>query len=911
MDRHQIQFPPKHLALREDVHQLGMLVGEMLREQGGDALYELVEGDRIAAIERRDADQAGQDDLARRVTGRPPAVARDLVRAFSTWFQAVNLAEKVHRIRRRREYFLADGGKPQPGGIEDALAQIKAQGLSLDDTLQLLASLRIQPILIAHPTESTRRTQLRRQQRMAAALLDRLNPNLDPQERRHVWARLRTEITAGWQTEDHPRQRLTVADEREYAMFHFAEVLYRIVPAFYEEIGAALESLYGRSVADIDPPVVLQFGTWVGGDMEGAPDVHAKTIRETLARQQQVIVNEYFSECQQLSQLLSQSASRVSVTPELRQRIDEYGRLLPAARSVAPARHDQMPYRVFFAQVGERLRQTYEAGASRYERAEQLRADLLLAAHSLKANRGASAGYQLVRRLLLRVETFGFHLATLDLKQRADVHHRVIGQGLDDPQWLQRSAAERLQRLSDLLARNVGPSAPLDALGKRTLAVFETAQQCRARFGERSIGNYIVAGTQGAEDLLAPLVLARWAGVDDRRSGAVGLDFAPLFESSDSLRSAGRIMRELLANEGYREHLAARGVPQPLFVGYSQAGRDSGYMAMRLAAYDAQRELAATLAEASQPAVIEHARGGSTARGGSRLDAMIRAAAPETINGVLKITEQGEIINQNYGLRANALRTLERAFGALGVATLAQRRGMARRETPAQHGMLAAMAAESRRVWRALVVDDHDFHDFFRSVTPIDVIERMQIGSRSIWETGAIGTGLLSIRSTPWVFAWSQSRHFLPGWYGAGTALQAEIASKGLPALREMYGGWSLFGGLIDDIETQLARSDLSIAEHYVTLVSPGLRRYAQVLHTEYGRCRETVLAIKDEAELLDGDRTQQRAIQLRNPYVDPMNLMQVDLLRRWRASARDDDDLLQALLASVSGIAQGLQTTG
>ena len=910
MDRHLIQFPPKHLALREDVHQLGVLVGEMLREQGGDELYTLVEEDRRVAIERRDA--AGSvTRLEQRVAGRPPAIARDLVRAFSTWFQAVNLAEKVHRIRRRREYFLADGGRPQPGGIEDSLAQIKAQGLSLPEVRQLLASLCIQPILVAHPTESTRRTQLRRWQRMAAALLERLNPNLDPQEQRHVWARLRTEITTGWQTEEHPRQRLTVADEREYAMFHFAEVLYRIVPTFYEEIGAALGNLYGVDLSAVNPPTVLRFGSWVGADMEGTPDVHAKTIRETLARQQQVIVKEYHADCQQLSQLLSQSASRVPIAPELRRRIDEYEMLLPGARSVAPARHDQMPYRVFFAQIGERLRQTHDAQSNRYERVEQFRADLVLAAQSLQQNRGGNAGYQLVRRLLLRVDTFGFHMATLDLKQRADVHHRVIGQGIDDPQWLQRSRADRMTRLADILRRDQGPMAPLDALSRRTLAVFETAMQCRARYGERAIGSYVVAATEGADDILAPLVLARWAGVDDRRSGAVGMDFAPLFESGDSLRAAGSIMRELLANSSYREHLAARGVPQPLLVGYSEAGRDSGYLAMRMAAFDAQRALAATFAQAGQPALIQHARGGNVARGGSRLDAMIRTSPPETIDGTLHITEQGEIISQNYGLRPNALRTLERAFGVLGMATLARRRGNAHVEKPEQHALLSGLSEHSRGVWRQLFVDDLEFHDFFRAATPIDVIERMQIGSRSIWESACSGAGVMSVRSTPWVFAWSQARYFLPGWYGSGTALQRGLAEQGLQRWRDLYAQWPFFALVIDDIEAQLARTDLAIAECYGELASPGLRRYTSVLRDEYQRTREAVLALKEESELLDGDRTQQRAIQLSNPYVDPMNLMQVDLLRRWRATGREDEDLFQALLASVSGIAQGLQTTG
>jgi phosphoenolpyruvate carboxylase len=910
VDRDQIQFPPKHLALREDVHELGALVGEMLREQGGDELYELVEGDRRGAIQRRrEGDAAGR--LALRVAGRPPTVARDLVRAFSTWFQTVNLAERVHRIRRRREYFLADGGRPQPGGIEDALAQLRQQGLSLQEVLQLLATLRIQPILVAHPTESTRRTQLRRQQRMADALLDRLNASLEPQERRHNWARLRTEITTGWQTEEHPRQRLTVADEREHALFHFAEVLYRIVPTFYEEIAGTLEKLYGTGVADLDPPIVLQFGTWVGGDMERSADVHAKSIRETLARQQQVIVNEYFTECRQLSQLLSQSASRVGVTQALRRRIDEYSILLPGAHSEAPARHDSMPYRVFFAQVGQRLRQTYEGRASRYERVEQFRADLVLAAQSLQANRGANAGYQLVRRLLLRVDTFGFHMATLDLKQRAEVHHQVIGQGMDDPRWMQRAPEDRLQRLTQMLAGNTGPVAPLDALGKRTLAVFDTAMQCRSRFGDAAIGNYVIARTGGAEDILAPLVLARWAGVDDRRSGQIGLDFAPLFESADSLANAGKIMRELLSNPGYCAHLAARAVPQPVLVGYSQAGRDSGYLGMRMAVFDAQRDLSRTLAAANQAAALYHARGGSVARGGLRLDELIRAAPPDTIDGVLHVTEQGETLGQSYGLKSNALRTLERACGTLAIAALARRQGSLKLELPGQHELVARLAAESRTVWRALAVDDRDFQDFFRSVTPIDVIDRMQIGSGSIWEATGAGAGDRRVRSTPWVFAWSQARYFIPGWYGSGSALHSVIVAGELERLRDTYGGWRFFASVIDDLESQLARTDLDIAGHYVQLVSPGLQRFAPLLRAEYLRCRDAVLAIKGSAELLDTDRTQQRAIQLRNPYVDPMNLMQVDLLRRWRATAREDEDLFQALLASVSGIAQGLQTTG
>ena len=330
---------------------------------------------------------------------------------------------------------------------------------------------------------------------------------------------------------------------------------------------------------------------------------------------------------------------------------------------------------------------------------------------------------------------------------------------------------------------------------------------------------------------------------------------------------------------------------------------------MRFAAHDAQRELVAAAQAAEVPLRINHARGGSTARGGARLDAIVHAMPPDTVDGVLHVTEQGETISQNYGLRSNALRTLERAFGVLGLATLARRRGTVRPDPPAARELAAALSVRSRELWRKLCIADIGFQEFFRAVTPIDVIERMQIGSRSIWEGS--GSGALAIRSTPWVFAWSQARFFLPGWYGAGTALGELITARGAEPLRALYHEWPLFQLVLDDIEAQLARTDLTIAGRYAALASAAQHSYLPQLSAEYACCREALLSIKQEAELLDGDATQQRAIQLRNPYVDPMNLMQVDLLRRWRASAREDEDLFQALLASVSGIAQGLQTTG
>jgi phosphoenolpyruvate carboxylase len=907
--RSQIHFPPQHEALREDVHALGALVGEILLEQGGPELLQLVEEDRVTAIRRRDGDAQAGAELMARVRGRPPHQARDLVRAFSSWFQVVNLAERVHRMRRRREYFVKESKRAQPGGVEDALASLKAEGYSLEDLLSLLGTLRLEPVFTAHPTESTRRTILRKQQHIALLLFERLDPTLTPNEVRSLWGGIRTELTAAWQTEDHPRERLTVADEREHVLFYLTEILYRVVPAFYEEIAQALEKLYGVAAGSLTLPPLLHFGTWVGGDMDGNPDVHAKTIRETLARQRQVIVNTYFNECQQLAQRLSQSASRTKVAPALAKRIDEYMTLLPGARSVTPARHDRMPYRVFLAQIGERLRHTYEGRPNGYETAQQLRSDVMLISESLRANKGWNAGHHYIRRLLTRIDTFGFHVATLDVRQHTDVHHQVIARGLDDPQWQSRSNAERSKLLSDALARDAGPRAEFDALARRTLGVFEAIVQSRHRYGPASVGYFVVSGAAGADDVLAVLLLARWAEVYDKRTGDVALDVAPLFESIETLERSGELMRELLKDEVYRRHLEMRGRRQCVLVGYSDSNKEGGLFASRFAIHNAQCALSQALASADEKHVIFHGRGGSIPRGGGRVDALVHSAPAEAINGVLRLTEQGEVVNQGYGLRPIAMRTLERAFHSLSTSTAAARRGKVPPDSKAHLEIGATIADASREAYRKLIFEDREFYGYFRAVTPIDVIERMQIGSRPVHR--AAGDSLETLRAVPWVFAWTQSRHMLPGWYGAGAGLKAAIDRHGRDRVRAAVRSWYFLGNLIDDAETMLARADLDIAAAYNVLAPKPLLRFFDEVRREYQLATSNLLLIKESDQLLDTDPTLQRAIQLRNPYVDPMNLMQVDLLQRWRASKREDRDLFEALLASISGIAQGLQSTG
>jgi phosphoenolpyruvate carboxylase len=908
MYRQSIQFPAKDLGLREDVHALGTLIGESLRDQGGEELFNLVEGDRLAAISRRDGDGEGDangDELRQRTLGRSPASATDLTRAFSIWFQAVNTAEKVHRIRRRRQY-LNDATTAQPGGIADCITRLQREGLPLERTLELIASMSIEPVFAAHPTESTRRTILRKQQRIAQDLLERLNPVLTQTEGETLWARVRLEITSIWQTEDHPREALTVADEREHVLFYLIEILYRVVPLFYEEVESALARAYSVPAESLDVPSILHFGSWVGGDMDGNADVHAKTIRETLHRHQQLIVSTYFNECAQLAETLSQSANRVEVSEALVRRIDAYNGLLPGAQELAPARHDRQPYRIFFGQVRERLKATYDGRPNAYQSSNELLADIQLAADSLVSNRGRHAGYFLVRRFMRRVRTFGFHLATLDVTQHAHIHDEVIAQGLGLPEWPTFTPQERLHRLRDLLARDQGPTGTFDAIGRRSLWVFEAIARARHKYGGRAIGDYIVSGAQGPEDVLAVLLLARWADTADKRTGECPLDVAPLLESIAALEEAGDVLRGLHAEPAYRRHLATRDNRQQVVLGYSDTNKEGGIAASRWALQVAQTQLLDAARDSGIMLTIFHGRGGTPPRGGGRTEHLVEAAPHGAIRGALRLTEQGEVVNQSYGLRPIAMRTLERTFAAVALATAHVDQAPA---APAHLAAMQTIAARSLDAYRRLAYGNPLFFDFFRAVTPLDVIERMHIGSRPAMRAGK--TGLSGLRAIPWVFAWTQSRHMLPGWFGFGSGLKAAALEHGDAVLGRMLAEWPFFRHLLDDVEAMLARTDLEIAAYYDALASDELRSLHGPIHEEFALTSSQVLRLRGTAHLVDSDPTLQRSVKLRNPYIDPMHLMQVDLLKRWRATGRRDAALFAALRATISGIAQGLQATG
>lgn len=914
MSQRDIQFPDKDKPLRRDVSMLGEQVGEMLQEQGGEALFRAVESARRASIRRREGDTTAEEELCRGLGELSLEQSQAVARAFGSYFQVVNLAEKVHRIRRRRHYLCQDAA-PQKHSLRDLVQSLHADGMSFTDLKAVLERLSLEPVFTAHPTQALRRSLLEKRQDIARRLVERLDPAMTPPEERAAKARIRAAITSAWQTDPHPSLRPSVSEERDGILFYVTDILYRIVPAFYEAFEEALQATYGDQASEFEVPQVLRFTSWVGGDMDGNPNVTAATIEETLRQQRHMVLTLYRRDVLDLSRQLSQSTSRIDIEPALTQRVETYRDLFPETYQAVPRRHLDMPYRVLLLLMAARLEATANDAEQGYANIAAFAGDLRLILESLEAHKGHHAGSFWVRRLLRRSQCFGFHLATLDVRQDAMVHRRAVAELLDRSDWLELDVTTRFQHLSRALDDprfDSGPDLPEPSAEDsqasqdlhRTLQVMRAIRDGRQRYGDDAVGPHIISMTQGADDVLSLLLLAKRGGLGHQQQ--IPLDVAPLFETVPDLQAAPEIMAALLVEPFYHRHIQHRQRRQMIMVGYSDSNKEGGIVASRWELQRAQARLGTTLAEHDIELTIFHGRGGTVSRGGGgRTHKAIMAAPTGTMYGRLRFTEQGESIDFKYGLRSIAMRTLERTTSALALAT--SRRQVEDPRLDTWRPIMNSLATASRSAYRELIYGDADFYGYFRHATPVDVIERMTIGSRP--SSRRKQRGIEDLRAIPWVFAWSQSRHNLPGWLGLGHGLKTVVAQHGEDDVATMARQWPFFASLLDDVASVLAETDLAIAARYAELAPEGERIHRQIT-AQYRTTVELVQRLQG-FELLDNNPTLKRAIRLRNPYVDPMSLLQVDLLKRWRQQDRQDESMLSALLTTVQGIAQGLQGTG
>lgn len=901
MNQHRSpEFAPHDAPLREDVRRLGTLVGNMLAEQISPDFLGEVERIRMAAIERRQ-ENAPLDVLAGLLTGLKTDHAEALARAFATYFQAVNIAERIHRIRRRRDY-QREGGAPQPESLLDVLQRLKAQGVEAAELIEWLEKLQVEPVFTAHPTEAVRRSLLEKEQSIVRALVDNFDPTRTPQERKEDDDRIFMALSAGWQTAEASTISPTVQDEHHHVGFYLANPIYRIVPALYESLADALQTVYGVAVPI---PRLLSFATWVGGDMDGNPNVGAATIATSLATQRAHVLEHYVEDIAGLARLLSQTEDRVDVDSDLARRLFDYRVRFPEAAAQVRPRHADMPYRSLLTIIGARLEATHDDDHPEgYTSVDELLGDLHLIAASLIDHRGLYAGAYAVRRLIWRVRTFGFHLARLDVRQDSRMHDDALALLLGDGDWSARDTGGKAQRLRPYAGGDQAFAINDEAAVVALHDVFATLREARGCYGAEALGLYIISMARSAADVLAVLALARYGGLVDE--GRVPLDIAPLFETVDDLANAPATLRALLDDPVYRDHLASRGGRQWVMLGYSDSGKDGGTLASRWGLQRAQVELLEVASAAGIRLSFFHGRGGSASRGGARIAPALMSSPRGSVAGVLRVTEQGEVIHRKYGIRALALRNLEQTVGAVLRASLRPRTEESREDVWRER--MAQLSARSRQHYRAFV-DREGFVDYFRTATPIDVIERMTLGSRPSRRRSM--RGVQDLRAIPWVFAWTQCRSILPGWYGLGTALEFGANEFGEEAMAEMASDWPFFANMLDDVSMVLAKCDLGIAEAFSRLAGPLHEPFFGMIEQEFERTRRWLLRLKRSDSLLQNEPRLAVSIGLRNPYVDPMSLLQVDLLKRWRAGGENDESLLTALVACVNGVSQGLQNTG
>lgn len=904
------EWDSRDLPLRRDVRRLGELLGRSLRELAEPGLYETVERARRAALAARRGDPEGARELREGLEGLAPEEGLEVARAFSSWFGLVNLAERVHRQRRLAQQHAA--GETRRGSLRAVLERLRAEGLDADALRRLWPRLSVEPVFTAHPTEALRRTFLMKELRMAEALLAR---DEDSAEADHDEAldRVRDELHSAWQTAEHLGLRPTVADEREQTLFYLSEVVRPALPDLVETFGAELAEVFGESARELARELPIRFASWVGGDMDGNPAVDASTIRATLARHAELAIEGWIEALRSLFRTLSQSSSRVSFAAAFQARLDELERQQPESVAQTPSRYRDMPYRRFLWLLSDKLRATLSGSGEidPYTEPEEFDRDLALIEESLLENRGLHAGVRALRDVRLRLRTFGFHLATLDVRQDALVHREALAELLERADYADLERPDRTRLLLDAFEsftpdKNIAAPGRFAGETERSLEVMRSIGQVRARHGSRAIGLYVISMAQGPDDALAVLVLAQQGGLATP-AGEVPLDVAPLFETADDLGSSPETLRSLLAEPSYRNHVRSRGDLQWIMLGYSDSNKTAGIIPSRAALQLAQSRLLGVAGEFGVQLAFFHGRGGSTSRGGGKPRDAVLGAAKGTLGGRLRVTEQGEIIRAKYGSRGIALRTLELLVGA----TL-ERTGLDELGLGADDGeepLLGELAVTARRTYRELVQDSPEFFEYFRLATPIDVIENMALGSRPSRRREQ--RGVTDLRAIPWVFSWTQSRLVLPGWYGSGVALAQLCEQHGIEEARRLRQRSPTFAGLLRDLEMVLAKADLSVAARYAELAGEVGEKLFPHLSDSFKRTRDLVCEVCEVDALLKNDPRLARAIELRNPYIDPMSALQIDLLGRWRASGRQDPDLERALFSTVHGIARGLMNTG
>ena len=890
--------------LRDDVRLLGELVGDVLREQGGAELFDDVEHIRQAAIELRSGHGSGEQ-LINWTERQPTSRLMQLVRAFSTYFHLINLAEQHHRVRTLRDRQRGQGA-PLHESVAAAFHELAEAGLSPHEIIDGIGRLEIHPVFTAHPSEARRRTLLHHLEQ-AAQLIEQLDDErAAPRDREVVLDALRARITLIWQTAEARSERPTVLDEVQSVLYVLAGTVYDVLPRVQRAVATAADEA-SRSASAMT--VRVRFGSWVGGDRDGNPNVTPEVSRAAARLARTAVLRRHRELIQQLGHDLSISGHLVGCLPALLDSLERDRQELGV--QAVPQWRDE-PYRRKLGLIAERLRRAEVGGVGAYASSDQLLADLALVEQSLTARGGRRIAQGALLDLRRRIEAFGFSLAEVEVRQHAARHASAVGELLSlsgVPGFAHMSEDDRLSALERCLERDEPFAIPPDALSADTRQVLETFQamlDIQRLNGPTGSQTCVISMARAPSDALAVLVLAREAGLVDAKTSR--LDVVPLFETISELRDCGDILRRMLNSRAYRAAVRARGNRQQVMVGYSDSDKDGGYLAATWGTYRAQQSLAEAVAAADVELMVFHGRGGAVGRGGGPMYRAILARPARAASPTFKITEQGEVIFARYGSAPIAERHLEQVVHALLLSSL---HGSTAETPRAWIDTMERLAERSREAYARITRDDPRFMEFFHAATPFPELATLNLASRPVSRLGASGLpDLEDLRAIPWVFSWTQSRMNLPGWFGLGSGLASAIDDAELPELQRMYTRWPFFASALDNAQLSLGTADLFTARHYAALAPDSVRGVFDVIVEEYERSVASVLAVTRQRELLERSPVLARSIKLRNPYVDALHFAQLALLTRYRGGDCDDE-VLDAIHHSINGIAAGLQTTG
>ncbi len=908
--------------LRADIRLLGNLLGETLVRQEGPELLELVE--RVRALTKRirgeDDDAvpaAASEELTQLLDELDLETTIQLVRAFTAFFYLANVAEQAHRLD--EEGARAD----QRGWLATAVDRIIERGVTRDVIDDVVARLELRPVFTAHPTEAARRSILTKTNRVAELLDERADPRLSGSDLARIERRLAEVIDLMWQTDELRRERPKPIDEARSAIYYFDEILREVAADLFDELDVQLERLGVRLDLAARP---LHFGTWVGGDRDGNPNVTPEVTSAVLRMQHDHVLRELIAAVEQLATDLSPAETIVAVSDELQTSLAADAADLPSTYAVFSGLSAGEAYRQKAAFIHQRLRNTRTRLAEEtphrpgidYQSPDEMLNDLRVMRRSLMDHQGELIARGLLDRLIRRVAAFGFHLATMDVREHARAHHEVL-----DQLYAQLGAAypgDGAERAS-VLAGELESRRPLASLSTRldgtpakTFETFHTIRESLDLYGDDTIESYVVSETTGPEDILAPAVLARDAGLIDLHAGFARIGFVPLFETIDEVRNAGGLLDEMLSCAPYRKIVELNGDLQEVMLGYSDSNKHAGITTSQWGLYKASRDLRDAALRHGVELRVFHGRGGTVGRGGGPTGEAIMAQPWGTVDGRIKITEQGEVIADKYGLPSLAASNLELALAATLEASLLHRTPRQPQEVLDRwNGAMDAVSDAAFRAYRALV-DSPDLVPYFVTSTPVEELAAMNIGSRPARRPGGgnDNVGLGGMRAIPWVFGWTQSRQIIPGWFGVGAGLAAARAAGWGDAINHMYEHWSFFRTFVSNVEMTLTKTDLAVAERYVTtLVAPEHRHVFDVIREEHERTMREVLDVTGQRRLLDRYPVLQRTLRIRDIYIDPISYLQAGLLHRARAAGETDPLLARALLLTVNGLAAGLRNTG